>query len=84
LPALCGYIIHAPLYVPIQKFAFKKFSKIDHYDSVMLGLLFLLYPFYLLLISTILYFSVGLFWAIGSLFLLPFMAYCFVRIKKQL
>jgi 1-acyl-sn-glycerol-3-phosphate acyltransferase len=83
LPALCGYIIHAPLYVPVQKFAFKKFSKIDHYDSVMLGLLFLLYPFYLLLISTILYFWLGLFWAVCSLFLLPFMVYCFVKTKKQ-
>ena len=83
VPAFCGYIMHAPLYIPVQKFAFKKFSKIDHYDSVIVGLLFLLYPFYLILVFVFLYFFANIYCSIASLFLLPFMAYSYVKIKKQ-
>ncbi len=83
IPALFGYLLHAPLYIPIQKFAFKKFGNIDHYDSVMIGLLFLLYPFYLLIIALIAYF---LLWNWGWLLvfiLFPFFAWSYVAIKKQ-
>ncbi len=83
IPAFCGYIMHAPLYIPVQKFAFAKFSKIDHYDSVMVGLLILLYPFYLILVLVFVYFFTNIYYSIGSLFLLPFMAYSYVKIKKQ-
>ncbi len=81
--ALGGYILHAPLYLPIQKFAFKKFGKIDHYDSVVVGLLFLLYPFYLLLIAIIVYFLMGGWWWSSVFILIPFTAWSYVQIKRQ-
>ncbi len=83
LPALCAYILHAPLYIPVQKFAFKKFGKIDHYDSVVVGLLFLLYPFYLLLIAFFVFLILGSYWWLAVFFLLPFMAWSYVLLKKQ-
>jgi 1-acyl-sn-glycerol-3-phosphate acyltransferase len=83
VPALCAYILHAPLYIPVQKFAFKKFGKIDHYDSVVVGLLFLLYPVYLLLIAFIVFLIWGSYWWLASFFLLPFMAWSYVTLKKQ-
>ncbi|MFC4263420.1 1-acyl-sn-glycerol-3-phosphate acyltransferase [Ferruginibacter yonginensis] len=83
IPATLGYILHAPLYIPIQKFAFKKFGKIDHYDSVMVGLLFLTYPIYVLLITIIIAFFISGYWWLLTPFILSFCAYSFVQIKKQ-
>ncbi len=83
VPALCGYVLHAPLYLPVQKFAFKKFGKIDHYDSVVVGLLFLLYPFYLLLIAIIVYFLMGGWWWSSVFIMIPFMAWSYVQIKRR-
>jgi 1-acyl-sn-glycerol-3-phosphate acyltransferase len=83
IPALCAYILHAPLYIPVQKFAFAKFGKIDHYDSVVVGLLFLLYPFYLLLIALIVYLLLGSWWWLATFFVLPFIAWSYILLKKQ-
>lgn len=82
IPALCAYILHAPLYIPVQRFAFKKFGKIDHYDSMVVGLLFLLYPFYLFLIAFVVYLLFGSWWWLVSFLLLPFMAWSYVLVKK--
>jgi 1-acyl-sn-glycerol-3-phosphate acyltransferase len=83
IPALFAYILHVPLYIPVQKFAFAKFGKIDHYDSVMVGMLFLLYPFYLLLIAFVVFLIWGSYWWLATFFLLPFMAWSYVALKKQ-
>lgn len=83
IPALCAYILHAPLYIPIQKFAFKKFGKIDHYDSVIVGLLFLLYPFYLLLVFSIVFAIWGSWWWLSIFIILPTTAWSYVALKKQ-
>ncbi len=81
--ALAGYILHAPLYLPIQKFAFKKFGKIDHYDSVVVGLLFLLYPLYLIMIAFLLYLVFGKWYSLFVFVLMPLLALSYVQIKKQ-
>ncbi len=84
LPACFGYILHAPLYLPVKSFAFKKFGRIDHFDSVVTGMLFLLYPFYLILIALIIgCFISGYWWALTFLFI-PFTAWSFVQVKKQI
>ncbi|MFM7671137.1 MAG: 1-acyl-sn-glycerol-3-phosphate acyltransferase [Bacteroidota bacterium] len=46
LPALLGWILHAPLYSPIRLFVTLTTHYNDHYDSIMAGLLFLLAPIY--------------------------------------
>jgi 1-acyl-sn-glycerol-3-phosphate acyltransferase len=82
IPALCAYILHVPLYIPVQKFAFAKFGKIDHYDSVMVGMLFLLYPFYLLVIAFVVFLIWGSYWWLATFLLLPFLAWSYVTLKK--
>ena len=82
LPAILGYILHAPLYIPVKQFAYQKFGKIDHYDSVVVGILFILYPIYLIILTIVLSYFVGL-WAVLIFVLLPFFAWSFVQIKKQ-
>ena len=82
LPAVAGFIIHAPLYMPLQKLAKAKAGQNDHYDSVLTGLLFFLYPVYLLLVALLLNRLAGEYWWI-IIFIFPFCAWSYVQIKKQ-
>lgn len=83
IPACCGYILNAPLYIPIQKFAYKKFGRIGHYNSVLVGMLFLCYPFYLTLISLLVYFLFGSWWCICVFLLIPFTAWSLIQLKHR-
>ena len=83
IPAVIGYLVHAPIYIPIQKFAYKKGAHIDHYDSLLVGMLFLIYPIYLLLIAVFLYFAFGAWYGLLTFILLPFCAWSFVQLKRQ-
>ena len=83
IPALFAYILHAALYIPVQKFAFKKFGKIDHYDSVMVAMLLLLYPIYLLLIACAVFFIWGSYWWLATFSLFPFTAWAYISVKNS-
>lgn len=83
LPAVVGYMAHWPLYFFIQRFAFKVASHNDHYDSIIVGLLFLLYPFYLLFITGVVLFFTKCWYFLFLILVLPFCAFSFVQVKKQ-
>jgi len=83
VPALIGKIIHAPLFIPIRKTSWKNFGKLDHYDSVVVGLLFLMYPLYLLLISSILFVLFGGWYWMLVFIIFPFFAWSFIQLKNQ-
>jgi 1-acyl-sn-glycerol-3-phosphate acyltransferase len=53
-PALIGYVFHFPLYYAIHLFIKNKAQ--DHYDSIMVGLLFFIYPFYVLALTLLTFF----------------------------
>ncbi|GAA4342564.1 1-acyl-sn-glycerol-3-phosphate acyltransferase [Flaviaesturariibacter amylovorans] len=82
-PALAGAVLHAPLYFPLKWFTGARFNN-DHFDSVLTALLFLLYPFYLLLC-----FGLATIWlpagaALSVFILMPFFARATVQLKDQL
>ncbi|MGC4013215.1 MAG: hypothetical protein QM755_01675 [Luteolibacter sp.] len=84
LPGALGFLLHAPLYLPLRHFAWKRCRYNDHYDSVLAALLLFCYPLYLLTIVLIIYL---LFPVIGVwllLLLIPFTAWSYVRVKQQL
>ncbi len=83
IPAIFGRWIHAPLYNPIQKFTQSKAGKSDHYDSILVGLLFLLYPIYLSLIAIAIYLWLGSWYWMLTFVIFPFLAWSFVQLKKQ-
>jgi hypothetical protein len=83
IPAGIGYLSHALLYVPLQKLSWSKARHVDHYDSVLVGLLFILYPFYLLTITIITGILFNWYWAGLVFLLLPFCAWSLVQLKKQ-
>jgi 1-acyl-sn-glycerol-3-phosphate acyltransferase len=84
LPAALGWLIHLPLYLPLQRFVFRKTAHNDHYDSVMAALLLFLYPCYLLLITFLFYMITGSILSFWLLLIVPFTAWSFVQLKQQI
>lgn len=83
LPAIAGWLLHLPFWLPIKLFAKRFGAKNDHYDSLMVGLLFVLYPIYLLLMCllTTVIFSGG--WALVVMLIAPLLAWSYMYIKPQ-
>lgn len=55
LPAMLAAVLNAPLFLPVQALAKKLNGNAVHYDSMMLLFLMVLYPFYVLIICSILF-----------------------------
>lgn len=84
VPAGIGWLAHLPLYLPLKKYAWKKYRHSDHYDAVLSGLLLMTYPFYLLLIVLLLFIFIQGWWVFTLLFVLPFTAWSYTQVKEQL
>jgi len=84
IPAVLGWFLHAPLYLPVKNFTQKKTFNNDHYDSVLVALLLFIYPFYLLLITLIIFLLTDQFFAWLLIILLPLTAWSYTRLKPQL
>ena len=82
IPAVAGYLFHFPLYFLIDVSIKNKAS--DHYDSIMISLLFFLYPLYLLILTLIIFFmthsSISFFLLLG----IPLTALCLLHFKRQI
>ncbi len=83
IPAVLGFAIHAPLYIPLKKTALAKGRHNDHYDSLLVGLLFIFYPVFLVLAAIMVYLAIGGYWWTLVFILLPFCAWSFVQLKQQ-
>jgi 1-acyl-sn-glycerol-3-phosphate acyltransferase len=84
IPALIGWLVHAPLYLPIRQFVYRKTNNNDHFDSIVIALLLFVYPIYLLLITFVLFFILKSYWIFLLLLILPFTAWSYVQVKGQL
>jgi 1-acyl-sn-glycerol-3-phosphate acyltransferase len=79
-----GWLIHQPLYIPIQQYVATKTTGTVFYHSVLFGVLLLLYPLYLLLLFGVLQFTPLLQW--HNLLVVaahPFLAWCATRYFKK-
>jgi len=84
IPAIAGFIVHAPLYLPTKSFTYKRTWNNDHYDAVLVALLLFLYPLYVaVLISTALLMTKN-FYFLLLIFALPFTAWSYIQLKPQL
>ena len=84
IPAAIGWLVHWPLYFPVQRFTYSRTAHNDHYDSVLVALLLFAYPVYLLLVATTMYIITERLFSFGVLFLFPFTAWCYVQVKPQM
>lgn len=83
IPSIIGWLLHAPLYYPVKTYVQKAAFENDHYDSIVVALLFLAYPLYLIILILIA-FAITHHWVSFLLFILPFTAWAYVQLKKQL
>ncbi|MFN8244349.1 MAG: 1-acyl-sn-glycerol-3-phosphate acyltransferase [Ferruginibacter sp.] len=83
LPAALGWLLHAPLYIPVRQFARHGIREEGHFDSVMTGVLLLSYPFYLLLAAFLVFLFTGGWWWLLVFIVLPFLAWSYVQLKHQ-
>lgn len=83
VPALIGWLLHAPLFFPVKWVTHFNFRHSGHYDSVLHALLMLLYPFYLLLFFFIAFNYTG-WYALAAFFMLPFTAWAWVQWSEVL
>ncbi len=82
LPAIIGFILNAPLYFVIHLIIEKRAN--DHYDSIMTGLLFVLFPLYVLLITLMIFFITKNLIALSLFLIFPISALCLLLLKKNL
>lgn len=82
IPAIMGWLLHAPLYYPVILLIRSQAD--DHYDSVVVGLLFILYPIYLLAITIAVYLFTANILSFLLLLIIPFTAWSLLQLKKQI
>lgn len=83
IPAGTGFLLNAPLYLPVKSFTIKRANDNDHYDSVIMALLVFLYPIYLLLISSVIFIITKNWLSFLLLLFIPFTAWSYVQLKRQ-
>ena len=84
LPAAAGWLLHAPLYYPLKYLALPLVKESGHYDSVMVGSLFLAYPLYLALLTLITAWMAGTAWWLLVPLLVPFCGWALVQVKNTI
>ena len=80
--ALTGAVLHLPFYFPI-KAATEYWFDNDHFDSVMVGLTVLSYPFYATTAAIIIGIVWCTWWGLATALLLPLSAWACVQLKPQ-
>jgi len=82
VPAVAGFLLHAPLYYPAKAVTTHYFDN-DHFDSVLASLLVLAYPIYLLLACLVVAFVFGWIVSLLTFVTFPLTAWCLVQLKPQ-
>jgi len=83
LPAMAGWILHAPFFYACKIFTWLKFRNSGHYDSVLTSLLILLYPFWWGFI-VLMGFKIDLLYGLILIPMMPLTAWTSVQAKYQL
>ncbi len=84
IPALTGVLLHAPLFYCIKWLGDTLVKEDGHDDSKMIGFLFVLYPLFLLLVTAVIFLFTKCWLSLLLLAVLPFTAWSYVQLKKQL
>lgn len=82
VPAIFGFLLNAPLYFLIHLIV-KNRAK-DHYDSIMVGALFLFYPLYIIFITWIAFYVTKSLYSLLLIAFMPFSAWSYLQLKRQI
>jgi 1-acyl-sn-glycerol-3-phosphate acyltransferase len=83
IPAFLGLLIHFPLYFLVKQYVKQSNIHSAHFDSMMVGLLLIAYPFYLILFAVIAFLLFGGWLWLGVFAILPFCAWSCIQLKPQ-
>jgi hypothetical protein len=84
VPATIGFFLQAPLYLPLKNFTYKKTWNNDHYDSVLVALLLLIYPCYVIVLTLTVILVTRNFYFLLLTVAFPLSAWAYVQLKPQL
>ncbi|MBS1510205.1 MAG: 1-acyl-sn-glycerol-3-phosphate acyltransferase [Bacteroidetes bacterium] len=84
IPSVAGWLLHAPLFIPVKSWVKKMSYDSDHYDSIIVAMLLLIYPAYLLLVTGIVLVFTHQLWYLLLLLVMPFTAWAHIQLKQQL
>lgn len=84
IPATIGWLAHVPFYLPVKYWVHKKYTDTGHVDAMQIVLPLFIYPFYLLLVTFLLFFSLNTYLVFLLMIILPFTAWSYVQVKGQL
>lgn len=84
IPAVIGYIVHAPIFYFIKWMGDALVKEDGHDDSKLVVLLMLLYPLLLLLFTAIIFWVSRDWLSLLLITVLPFTAWSYVQLKRQL
>jgi len=81
IPSILGWLLHFPIYYAVVALLQKREN--DHFDSIVVALLFILYPLYIVVFSCMvfLFTANALSWLL--VLILPFTAWSHLQLKKQ-
>lgn len=82
IPAFAGFLFNYPFYILVRSVVHPLTKKDMHYDSVMFGILTLLYPFYALLLTYIVFHFTQSYYSLALFILLPLFVRCYIVLKK--
>lgn len=83
IPAIIGALLHLPLYLSVRLITDSRARGSDHRDAILHALMILSYPVYLLLLALSVYWQTNYQYALLSLLLIPFSAWCTIQLKSQ-
>lgn len=83
VPAVTGALLHFPLHFIAQQTAKKYGNGNDHYDSIIIAMLFILYLPYLLLLTIVAWLLSCSLYSFFLLLIAPFCAWSYLQVKKQ-
>lgn len=84
IPATMGLVVHAPLFLFVKWLTGILIKEDGHYDSKMIGFLFVLYPLLLLILSASIFSITANWFSFSAILILPFTAWSYVQLKNQL
>ncbi len=82
--SIFGWLLHAPLYYSIKYFVIKKTNSTDHFDSVVIALLFFAYPLYVSMATLLIFLYNGQWYTFLLMLIFPVTAWAQLQMKKQI
>lgn len=84
IPAIAGWVLHAPIFLPVKNYAWKRTKGTDHYDSVIIAITLVFYPFYIVFLSVFFAVLAKSLLVFLIILLLPLLAWSYIQLKTQI